>query len=244
MAQDLESFFAEMPVVTKYWLFCSFFSTLAVMLNIITPFVLILDLEMVWQKFQIWRLFTCSCFFGKFSMPFCFQLYFLVSYGGRYEKDPFATGGGPSSDFAYMLLIGSCLLWVVAYFMGMALVGPSLVFMIIYVWSRKNEDSPMGFFGFSFKGLYLPWVLMAIGILMGNDPTGDLIGIGVGHTYFFLLKIVPATYGTTVIKTPDFLFNLIEGGTVAYVPGGGAAAAGTQPRGHSWGGGRTLGSDE
>jgi hypothetical protein len=34
--------------------------------------------------------------------------------------------------------------------MGMALIGPSLVFMIIYVWSRKNEDSPMGFFGAHF----------------------------------------------------------------------------------------------
>jgi hypothetical protein len=46
---------------------------------------------------------------------------------------------------------------------------------------------------------------MAIGILMGNDPTMDLMGIAVGHTYYFLLKVVPASYGTTVIKTPDFL---------------------------------------
>ena len=79
--------------------------------------------------------------------------------------------------------------------MGLVLIGPCLVFMTMYVWSRKNEDAPMGFFGqllcslptpadglcttgFSFKGLHLPWVLMAIGILMGNDPTMDLCGIG------------------------------------------------------------------
>jgi Derlin-2/3 len=50
--------------------------------------------------------------------------------------------------------------------------------MTIYVWSRKNPEAPLGFYGFSFKGLHLPWVLMAIGILMGGDPTNDLVGIG------------------------------------------------------------------
>ena len=63
-------------------------------------------------------------------------------------------------------------------FLGMVFIGQSLVFMSIYVWSRKNPESPMGFFGFSFKGLLLPWVLMAMGILMGGDPMGDLVGIG------------------------------------------------------------------
>jgi hypothetical protein len=83
---------------------------------------------------------------------------------------------------------------------------------------------------------------MAIGILMGGDPTMDLCGIGVGHCYYFLLKIVPEQYGTQVIKTPEFLCNLIEGSTTAYVPGGGTVHA-TGSRGHNWGnGGRTLGS--
>lgn len=241
--QSLETFFAEMPVVTKFWLCASFLSTLAVMLKIIHPMMLLLDFDMIWGRFQIWRLLTCACFFGKFSFPFMFQLYFLVSYGKLYESDPFPTGGGASSDFAYMLMIGAAFLWSVAYFMGLPFIGESLVFMTIYVWSRKNPEAPLGFYGFTFKGLHLPWVLMAIGILMGGDPTNDLFGIGVGHVYYFLLKIVPEQYGTNVIRTPDFLCNLIEGPTTAYVPGGGTVNA-AGPRGHSWGGsGRTLGSN-
>jgi len=240
---SIEETFAEMPVITKFWLCCSFLSTLGVMLKIISPMVLLLDFDVIWSKFQIWRLLTCGCFFGKFSMPFMFQLYFLVSYGTRYEKDPFPTGGGASSDFLYMLMVGAALMWMVGYFLGLVFIGESLVFMVIYVWSRKNPEAPLGFFGFSFVGLHLPWVLMAMGILMGGDPTMDLCGIAVGHIYYFLLKIVPEQYGQQVIKTPEFLMNLIEGATTAYVPGGGSVQA-AGPRGHQWGGsGRTLGSD-
>jgi len=210
---------------------------------VIHPMMLMLDFDVIWSKFQIWRLLTCCCFFGKFSFPFMFQLYFLVNYAGRYERDPFPSGGGASSDFCYMLFIGAVLGWGVAHMLGSFFIGQALVFMTIYVWSRKNPEAPLGFYGFSFKGLHLPWVLMAIGILMGGDPTMDLMGIGLGHTYYFLLKIVPEQYGTTVVKTPDFLTNVIEGPTTAYVPGGGTVPA-TGPRGHNWGGsGRTLGSD-
>ena len=53
MAQSLETFFAEMPVVTKFWLCASFLSTLAVMLKIIHPMVLLLDFDMIWGRFQV-----------------------------------------------------------------------------------------------------------------------------------------------------------------------------------------------
>jgi Derlin-2/3 len=123
--QSLETFFAEMPVVTKFWLCASFLSTLGVMLKIISPMNLLLDFEVIWSKFQIWRLLTCACFFGKFSFPFMFQLYFLVSYGKLYESDPFPTGGGASSDFCYMLLIGSTIWWAVGYVLGFRFIGES-----------------------------------------------------------------------------------------------------------------------
>jgi hypothetical protein len=51
--QSLETFFAEMPVVTKFWLCASFLSTLGVMLKIISPMNLLLDFEVIWSKFQV-----------------------------------------------------------------------------------------------------------------------------------------------------------------------------------------------
>ena len=90
--------------------------------------------------------------------------------------------------------------------------GESMVFMIIYVWSRRNPDQPMSFFGvccracacgpaltganrrwqplvapgFKFTGIYMPWVLVAFHVLVARSPVTDLIGIAAGHVYYFM----------------------------------------------------------
>lgn len=58
---------------------------------------------------------------------------------------------------------------------------------MVYVWGRRNEHVRMSFLGlFPFTAPYLPWVLFSFSILLGNSATTDLIGIIVGHMYYFL----------------------------------------------------------
>ena len=245
MAQDLQGFFDNIPPVTKFWLVASFLTTLSIMLKVVGMGSIFLDWDRVWGNFEIWRLFTCATFFGKFSFQFLFQLYFLVSYGSLYEKDPFELGPAwaKSAHFAYMLLVNAVVTLLVAYFMGLFFIGGILSFSVIYACSRRHPEAQTGFMGFSFKVKMLPWVLLALGILMGGDPTEDLIGIAVGHLFFFTIVEVPNAYGYHLLQTPEFLINLVEGTDYTATPGGGAARAGTG-RHHAWGGGRTLGSSE
>ena len=50
----------------------------------------------------------------------------------------------------------------------------------------------MSFLGFfTFNAPYLPWVMLGFSILLGNGVTMDLIGIIVGHTYYFLEFVYP-----------------------------------------------------
>ena len=50
----------------------------------------------------------------------------------------------------------------------------------------------MSFLGlFSFHAPYLPWVLLSFSVLLGNSATIDLIGIVVGHVYYFLEDVYP-----------------------------------------------------
>ena len=44
---------------------------------------------------------------------------------------------------------------------------------------------------FSFHAPYLPWVLLSFSVLLGNSATIDLIGIIVGHVYYFLEDVYP-----------------------------------------------------
>ena len=84
--------------------------------------------------------------------------------------------------------------------------GPSLAFMIVYVWARRNPFMRMSFLGlFEFDAPYLPWVMMGFGMLLGQSPTHDLLGVLAGHLYYFLEDVYPATTGRRPLRTPSIL---------------------------------------
>lgn len=91
-----------------------------------------------------------------------------------------------------MLLFGIVSMTLVAAYTGVHFLGSALTFMMVYVWGRRNEDVRMSFLGFfTFNAPYLPWVMLAFSILVGNSVTIDLIGIAVGHVYYFLEFVYP-----------------------------------------------------
>jgi Derlin-2/3 len=88
---------------------------------------------------------------------------------------------------------------------GLYFLGPSLVTLMIYVWSRKDAYGQVTFFGFRFSMWQLPFVLMVFHVLLGGSVIPDIAGILAGHVYHFAADIIPKVYGITVIKTPSFL---------------------------------------
>lgn len=70
----------------------------------------------------------------------------------------------------------------------------------------------MSFFGLlTFQAPYLPWVLFAFSLLLGNSVIVDILGITVGHIYYFLEDVFPnKPGGFHIIKTPGFLKLLFD----------------------------------
>jgi Derlin-2/3 len=71
----------------------------------------------------------------------------------------------------------------------------------------------MNFFGIlNFHAPYLPWVLLGFSLLLGNSLVIDLMGIGVGHVYYFLEDVFPnKPGGFRILKTPSVLKYLFDG---------------------------------
>jgi Derlin-2/3 len=65
----------------------------------------------------------------------------------------------------------------------------------------------MNFFGLmNFQAPYLPWVLCGFSVLLGGSTTVDIMGIIVGHTYYYLEDVFPNTNGGfRILKTPRFM---------------------------------------
>ena len=243
----IEGWFKSLPPITRGYLVSALITTFGVTLGFFSIASLFWSAEAVWSRFEVWRIFTCFIFFGKPSFHFVFQLYLLVRYCKDYETNPFAVGSGAAvgetADVAFCLLFGGVIMLVVGYFMQMFFLGDPMVFMLLYLWSRRNEEAPVSVFGFKFKGIQLPWVFLALSVLMGNSPVNDLVGLAVGHLFFFLTYVLPQTKGTHILKTPQFLYDLFNAGatTTAYT-GTGQAQQFRRPQGHQWGGGNVLGA--
>jgi len=176
-------------------------------------------------------------------------LFMLHRYSSALESNMFSTTPGAiiggMNDYVFALMFCATCQLVIAYFMQISFLGPTLVFTVIYLWSRKNPESPLNFWGFRFKGIYLPWLYMAMTWIMGGSPIPDLIGIATGHIYFFLVDIMPRQYNRNFLSTPEWLILFLDWingtRTVHPTPSGRTVVPNRGIGGHSWGQGRRLG---
>ena len=61
----------------------------------------------------------------------------------------------------------------------------------------------MSFLGlFTFTAPYLPWVILGFGLMLGQSPVFDLLGILIGHIYYYLEDVLPQLIGRRVLITP------------------------------------------
>ncbi|KAF0694423.1 Aste57867_14720 [Aphanomyces stellatus] len=247
MANSPQEWFDALPKITRFYMTACFATTCMTQFGLLSPRTIYLDFELVFFKFHFWRLATCFCYVGKFSFHFLVCLLLLGQYGSVLENDPFVAGGGPTADFAFMLAVGGSVLSIVGFIMGYPFLGEPMIFMILYVWSRKHTEQQVSFWGFRFKALYFPWAMIGFTLLTGGDPIPELAGVFAGHVFYFLLEILPNTKDIHLLRTPQILINCFP--SARPVTGGrppaaaGAAAAATGPSRYNWGGGRTLGRD-
>ena len=80
---------------------------------------------------------------------------------------------------------------------------------MMYLWSRRNKTMQISILEiFRFRAPFLPWFFLGISFLFDFNPVFDLVGISVGHMYYFLedvMPMVPETKGIRLIKAPKAL---------------------------------------
>ncbi len=206
-ANTPEQWYRNLPVLTRYGLTVIFATTVLVQLEILNPQLIILHWPLVWSNLQLWRLFTCVFFFGPFSFNLVFQLYFFTSFSSKLERNEVftQTPGEYLLFLVFQILLLSVLSLILAYPTGLPMLGPSLVFGIIYYWSRREPYAELSFFSFNIKGYQFPFALLFFQMLMGGSIWGDLLGLGSGHIYYYLKEVLPQEYGHSWIKAPAFL---------------------------------------
>lgn len=183
----------------------------------------------------------------------------LVTMSQRYESgSPFNTGaGGGTADYAFALMFAMASMLIlyplaVTLFPFPPIFTKSMVYYVMYVWSKRNPTSRANIWGIPMEAVYLPFAYLALSVFMGNPYFDLLFGLAVGHLYYFLVDVIPQVSGKDILVTPHFLIDRFGVGEYRpdrplrnpadARPNRQAEAEARGGGGHTWGvGGRPLG---
>ncbi|XP_010541005.1 PREDICTED: derlin-1 [Tarenaya hassleriana] len=225
-------YYNSLPPITKAYGTLCVLATTAYQLGLLNHVHLALIPELAIKQFQVWRLITNFFFLGGFSINFGIRLLMIARYGVQLEKGPFERR---TADFLWMMIFGSLTLLVLSFipFFWSPFLGVSLVFMLLYLWSREFPNANINIYGLvSLKAFYLPWAMLALDVIFGSKIMPDLIGIIAGHLYYFLTVLHPLATGKNYLKTPKWVHNLVAKwriGAPGIARGGGGGSGGGAP---------------
>lgn len=202
--------YSKLPPVTRAYLTAIFIVSVATSFGYITPLQLYFHQRLIFSRHQWWRLITPFLYFGPVNFDFVFHMFFLLRYCRVLEEENYH---GRPADFIWMIVFGAACMLVIGSAIKATFLSTSLTFMLVYIWSRRNPGVLMNFLGvFNFNAPLMPWVLLAFSLMMtGNLPVSDIIGIAVGHVYFYLVDVYPRLYRTrSPLETPYILKLLMR----------------------------------
>jgi len=205
----LQHEYMQIPTVTKAYTTACVLTTMAVQMEMISPFQIYFNPDLILKKWEVWRLVTNFLYFGNVGFNFLFNMLFLYRYSRMLEESSFR---GRTSDYVFMFLFGGCLMSLIGFFVNLVFLGQAFTIMLVYVWSRRNPATRLSFFGMlHFRAPYLPWVLIGFSVMLGNAVLVDGIGVACGHVYYFLEDVFPAQEGGfKILNTPRFIKYLFD----------------------------------
>ncbi|XP_055918854.1 derlin-1 [Eupeodes corollae] len=251
---DIGTWYKNVPRFTKIWLSATVGISVLARFGILPPELLILDWNPIYKKFQIWRFITALFYYPlspNTGFHFMLNCYFLYNYSLRLETDHFKTS---PADYLFLLIFQWICCAISGVIFNLYILMDPMVLAVLYVWCQLNKEAIVNFwFGTRFKAMYLPWVLLGVNLILSSGGFDSLLGILIGHLYFFLKFQYPQELGgPSFLETPGILksyFPDVSGGVHGFgIPPvnqrtaeRNPPAAGNRLFGNAWGRGNPLG---
>ena len=215
---EFKSFYFRIPPITRYYLTCVFIT--ATIATYIKPlqmviYYIFLDYQLVFNYYQIWRLFTNILFVGGFSSSF---LFFLIMIYLRFkEVEQNAIVLRVYAKFIMMLfylllflnIINICSYKIFDIKPGFTL-AQQLLLAFIYIDSKREPQKTINLYFLPIKNALYPYALIVFNIVSGQGIYDNIVGIIAGNVYYFLEDVLPVQKNIKILKTPKFLVDLLE----------------------------------
>lgn len=191
------------PPVTRAYLLLSFFTNILCFFKILNGISLLMNFQLVFEHFNLWRIFSHLFYFGETGIKSFFYIIFFSRYSKALESFSFQ---GRGFEYLYLLLTGNSLLLLMKLFVKEAtFLGPGITFMVVYIWGKKNAQAQINLVNLiHIKGSSLPLILMASSwFLRQKTLKSDIMGVIAGHIYFYLEEVYPRLNGGQKVLTNE-----------------------------------------
>ena len=215
---EFKSFYFRIPPITRYYLTCVFIT--ATIATYIKPLQIIiyyifLDYQLVFNNYQIWRLFTNILFVGGFSSSFLFFLIMIYLRFKEVEQNSILLR--VYAKFIMMLfylllflnIINICSYKIFDIKPGFTL-AQQLLLAFIYIDSKREPQKTINLYFLPIKNALYPYALIVFNIVSGQGIYDNIVGIIAGNVYYFLEDVLPVQKNIKILKTPKFLVDLLE----------------------------------
>ena len=215
---EFKSFYFRIPPITRYYLTCVFIT--ATIATYIKPlqmviYYIFLDYQLVFNYYQIWRLFTNILFVGGFSSSFLFFLIMIYLRFKEVEQNSIVLR--VYAKFIMMLfylllflnIINICSYKIFDIKPGFTL-AQQLLLAFIYIDSKREPQKTINLYFLPIKNALYPYALIVFNIVSGQGIYDNIVGIIAGNVYYFLEDVLPVQKNIKLLKTPKFLVDLLE----------------------------------
>ena len=215
---DFKTLYFAIPPITRYYLTIIFImaiiATYFKQLQAIIIYIY-LDYDLVFQNFQIWRLFTNILFIGGFSTSFLFFVIMIYMHFRNVEQNSIVLR--VYAKFIMMIFYLLCFLNILNIFSykifgfkpGFTL-AQQLLLAFIYIDSKREPQKMINLYFIPMKNAIYPYALIVFNIVSGAGIYDNVIGIIAGNIYFVLMDVLPQSKNLNLLKTPKFLVDLLE----------------------------------
>ncbi|AFZ81607.1 Derl-like family member protein [Theileria equi strain WA] len=205
----IEKWYLGLPRITRTYITILFIVTLSSVFKILDPSTLLLDWNLITKKYEIWRIVTNCFYIGPFSLGWFFFISAFTKFSTSLETDPsFSRSPG---QYLYFIFIQTVFLSTISILFfwpsGLPFLGNSLLFAIIYYWSKKDMWSHVSIYFVTVKGYQLPFAMLFLHIIMGSSIWIDLIGLISSHIYYLIRDVIPHKGFPNILSITPSIFD-------------------------------------
>jgi Derlin-2/3 len=204
--------FLDQAPITRSITIVAFVMMVLTYFNVVDQIDLFFDKDVIFRNNEWYRFFTSLFYFGGMKLSTLSNIFGFVNFASKVESSIFSNR---PAEYLMFIAFAAVMNWISSImFTGEMFFGAALASVCFYYWSKHYADQSMQVMGIPFfiKSGYVPFIYVALAYTRGGFQAmiPDLMGIIIGHIYYYCHDVMAIRFNTKLLKAPECLTNLCK----------------------------------